>query len=108
MSTSLAKPEVEHDGHEYVDRCPGEATRLEAPLARRQNGLLVESPGVERTNDPNLGRMAVLRHDQFQHDRTLNLTEQRIVRVRRFDLGDHSRWGDRAARSIDAATDPSA
>ena len=82
----LSNPEVEHHGDEHVDRCARKAPRLKAPLRHRDDGLLIEPFRVEGSHDANVGRTAVACDHEVQHDRALNLVQQRFVCVRGFDF----------------------
>src|SRR5579864_4170299 len=104
----LSNPEIEHDGHEDVDRLSGEAAGLEPPLADRDGRLLVQSARIERSDNPNVRRTAGRANHELDDDRALNLLEQCLARVGGFDLGEDSRGRHRSARTVDTAADASA
>ena len=69
----LSNPEVEHDGHEDIDWTAREPAGLELPLAGGNDGLFVQSAGIERTNNPNVGGPAIRLDHEFDNDCPLNL-----------------------------------
>ena len=104
----LSNPEIEHHGYQDIDWLAREASRLESPLAGGDDGLFVQSAGIERTNDPNVGGTTVAPDDEFKNDRSLNLLSQGIVRVRRPDLSNYTGCSHRAAKTVHAAAGPAA
>jgi hypothetical protein len=104
----LPNPEIEHHGHDDIYWLAQKPSGLESPLPGGDDGLFVQSTGIERTNDPNVGGTTVAPDDEFKNDRSLNLLSQGIVRVRRLDLSNYTGCSHRAAKTVHAATGPAA
>jgi hypothetical protein len=69
------------------------------------DGLVVESPRIERANDANLVGASVACHDELEPYRALDLVAQCVVGITRFDLGEQPRCRDSADCSIDSSSD---
>ena len=104
----LPNPEIEHHGHDDIYWLTRKPSGLESPLPGGDDGLFVQSTGIERTNDPNVGGTTVAPDDEFKNDRSLNLLSQGIVRVRRLDLSNYTGCSHRAAKTVHAAAGPAA
>src|SRR5881398_1297956 len=97
-----ANQEIDLDRDEHVHGRGAKSPRLEPPLSDGGDGFCVETPRVQRPDDPDLRRASVSSDDGFQHNRALNSISECVTGVLGLRLFDQTWCGYCPARAVDA------